>query len=124
MRAQSMVVSGTCHGNAEKVLIIVHRLQHSAEKEQELRVLCRGVPRFQEVDSRIGGDRPIIMLTASVDSFEGFFVEQAYHIVFLGDFLHNLHRQLIVIDGDVRGCVNGSEFMLGGRGVVMLGLGD
>src|SRR5699024_923522 len=40
-----------------------------------------------------------------------------------GDLLHHLHRQQVVVDGDVGGVVDGGQLVLGGGYLVVLGLG-
>ena len=41
----------------------------------------------------------------------------------LRDALHQLHHQLVVVGGDIGGGVKGRQFVLGGGGLVVLGLG-
>ena len=41
----------------------------------------------------------------------------------VGDALKKLHRELVVVGGDVDGIVEGRQLMLGGRDLVVLGLG-
>ena len=64
------------------------------------------------------------MLAGAVDTVKGLFVEQAHQTVALGHLLHDLHGQLVVVGGHVGGGINGGQLMLGGRHLVMLGLGQ
>ena len=64
------------------------------------------------------------MLAAAVDAGERLLVQQADKPVTGGDFLHQLHRELIVVGGDVRGRIDGGQLVLRGCGLVVLGLGE
>ena len=62
---------------AQQVLIVVHGLDDRAEEEQELGVLARGLAGVEEVDARVGGHGPVVVLAGAVHALEGLFVEQA-----------------------------------------------
>lgn len=64
------------------------------------------------------------MFAAAVDAREGFFVQQAVQIVFVRHPLHDVHHHLVLVARDVRCGENGRKFVLGGRRLVMLGLGE
>ena len=63
------------------------------------------------------------MLARAVDALKRLLVQQAHEAVTVGHPLHDLHRQLIVIDRDVRGLKDGGHLVLAGRDLVVLGLG-
>ena len=63
------------------------------------------------------------MLARAVDSLERFFVQQARHMMLLCDLLHELHRELVVIHGNVGRGEDGSKLMLCGSDLVVFGLG-
>ena len=105
-RAEAQVVARGGGGHAEQVLMHVDRLYDRGDEEQELLVFIRLFAGIEEVDAGIGGERPVVVLAASVDSGEGFFVEKTCQPVFFRELLHYLHRQLIVIGGSVRGGVD------------------
>lgn len=64
------------------------------------------------------------MFSASVDSRERFLVKQTYHSVPLRYLLQQLHRKLIMISGDIRGCKYGRKLMLSGSDFIMLCFGE
>ena len=68
-------------------------------------------------------DGPVVVLAGAVDAREGLFVQQADQAVLLGDLLHDLHGELVVVGGDVGRVIDAGELMLGGGGLVVLGLG-
>ena len=63
------------------------------------------------------------MLAAAVDALERLLVLQADQTVLGGQLLHHLHRQQVVVDGDVGGVEDGGQLMLAGSYFVVLGLG-
>ena len=118
-----MIVPGGSDGNAKQILIIVDGLDDRAQEQQELPVLGGSGAGFQKVDARVGRDGPVVMLAAAVDAREGFFMQQADHSVTLGDLLHQLHRQLVVVGRKVRRGEDGGKFVLRGSDFVVLRLG-
>ena len=60
------------------------------------------------------------MLSGTVDSLERLFVKEADEIVLSCDFLHYLHRKLVVISSDVSCCEDRCELVLCGSNFVML----
>ena len=70
-----------------------------------------------------GGHGPVVVLAAAVDAFEGLLMLQADEAVLGGQLLHHLHRQQVVVDGDVGGIEDGGQLMLAGGHLVVLGLG-
>ncbi len=100
----------------------VHRAQHGAQEKQELRVVLGRCAGLEQVCARIRGQRPVVVLAGTVDARERLFVQKANHAVLARDAAHELHRELVVVRGDVRGGEDRREFVLGGRGFVVLRL--
>ena len=124
VRAQAMVVARRGHGDAQQVLIVVHSLDHRAQEQQELGVFKGRGARVQQVHAVAGGDGPVVVLAGAVDPTEGLFVQQAHHAVAVGDLLHQLHGQLVVVGGDVGGGEDRRQLVLGRGHLVVLGLGQ
>ena len=121
--AQAAIVARAGHGDAHHLLIIVHGLQHRAQKQQKLRVLAGRIPRLHQVDPGISDQRPVVVLARAVYARKGLFVQQAHHAVLLRHLFHYFHGQLIMIGGDIDHAVDGRKLMLRGSHLVMLGLG-
>ena len=119
-----MIVARRGNAGAQNALIAVDRRDDAREDEHEEAVVFGRFAGVEQVEPRIGGDRPVVVLARTVDVFEGFFVEKAHEAVTLGDLLHDLHRELIVVDGDVGRREDGRKFVLRGRDFVVLGLGE
>ena len=121
--AKPVVIAGAGGGGAQQVGIIVNGLDNCAKEDQELDVIMRGFSGFEQVLAVIGGHRPVIMFAGAVDAGKRFFVQKADQSMAEGDFFHGLHRQLIMVGGDVGGRKDRGEFMLGRGDLVVLGLG-
>ena len=121
--AQAAIVARAGHGDAHHLLIIVHGLQHRAQKQQKLRVLAGRIPRLHQVDPGISDQRPVVVLARTVYARKGLFVQQAHHAVLLRHLFHYFHGQLIMIGGNIDHAVDGRKLMLRGSHLVMLGLG-
>ena len=82
------------------------------------------IARLQKIESRLRGKRPVVVFTRAVDPLEGLFVQKADKTVALRYFFHDLHRQLVIVHGDIGGVENGRKLVLGGSHLVVLGLGE
>ena len=63
------------------------------------------------------------MLAGAVDAFKRLLMQKAGIAVFVGNLLHHLHGQLVVVNGDVRGFENRSQLVLGGSDFVVFCFG-
>ena len=117
-----MVVARGGDGGAQQVGVVVNSLDDSGQEHHELQVLHRGVAGIQQVFV-LDANGPVVVFTAAVDALERLLVLQADQAVLVGDLLHHLHRQQVVIDGDVGGVVDGGQLMLTGGNLIVLGLG-
>ncbi len=63
------------------------------------------------------------MFAGTVDAGEGFFTEQADKVMLLGDPLHDLHGQLVLVVGEVGIRKEGRHFVLGRRHFIVLRFG-
>ncbi len=51
--AQTVVIARACHGNAEKILVFVHCLDHGSQEQEKLGILPGGIAGFQKIFSSI-----------------------------------------------------------------------
>ena len=123
VRAETVVVRGRRHADAQHILIIIHRLDHRAQEEQKLCVLGRRLAGLEQVHAGVGGQGPVVVLAGTVDAGKRLFVQQADHAVARGHLLHDLHRQLVLVGSDVAGREHRRELVLRGRHFVVLRLG-
>ncbi len=120
--AEAVVVPRRGGGDAEQLLIFVHRLDDGGENEEEELVFSRGLPRLQKIDARVGGDRPVVVLSRAVDAREGLLGEKTFHAVLRRDLAHTFHGQKVLVDGNVGGGEDGRQLVLGGGDLIVLGL--
>ena len=64
IRSQPVIVSRGGYGNAQQILIIVHRLDYRAQKQEELGVFIRSLSGRKQILTRIGSDGPVIVFAA------------------------------------------------------------
>ena len=119
---QTVIVAGSGNGGAQQIGVLVNSLDDSSQEHQELQVLHGGVARVQQILVG-GGHGPVVMLAAAVHALKRLLMLQADQTVLGSDLLHHLHRQQVVVDGNVGGVKDGSQLMLAGSNFVVLGLG-
>ena len=107
---------------AQQLLVVVDGLDDGGAEEQELQVLVRRVARLEQVVARVGAHRPVVVLARAVDAGERLLVQQADEAVAAGDVLQDLHRQLLVVGGDVRVLEDRRDLVLRRRDLVVAGL--
>ena len=123
VRAQAVIVARAGDADAQQILILVHGLDDRRQEQQELRVLHRRRTGVEQVFAPVGGNRPVVVLARSVHALERLFMQQADQPVAVGDLLHDLHRELVVVGGDVRGRKDRRHLVLAGCNLVVLRLG-
>ena len=95
--AQPVIVPGGGNRCAQKVLVVIHGLNHRAQKQQELGIFVRRLAGGEQVHAGVRGQGPVVVLAGAVDAGKGLFVQQAHHAVPGSYGLHELHGQLIVV---------------------------
>ena len=65
MSAQPMVVARAGDRSAQQLGVFVHRPDDSAEEQQELGVVRRGLARVQQAGAVVDVQRPVVVLAAS-----------------------------------------------------------
>ena len=98
---QSEIVTRGGNGQTHQVAVFVDgRNQSSHDDREDFRVARRLVQLFrvEQVDASGRTDRPVIVLTGTVDTREWLFVQQGRHAVLRGDFFDNLHDHQVLVD--------------------------
>ncbi len=73
----------------------------AVQKNRNCRFSCRRVARVEQVLTRVGPHRPVVVLARAVDAGERLLVQQADQAVAARHVLHDLHGQLLVVGADV-----------------------
>ena len=121
---EPVIIACSCHRYAQKILIIVHGLDDGAQEQQELCVFIGGRSGRKKILSGVGGDGPVVVLTAAIDSGKRLFVEQADKPMPGSYLLHDLHGELIVVGGDIGGGVDRGKLVLSRCDLVVFRLGQ
>ena len=119
---QAVGVGGAHDGRLQQAVMLVHGRNHIHQEGNELQILRCGFTRTEQIDARIGSQRPVVVFARTVDSLERFFMQQHPEIMTAGDLVHDGHQQLVVVVGQVALLVHGSQFELIGCHLVVTGL--
>jgi len=99
--AEPVLVARERHGSAQKVGVLIHRLDNRHQDREELEIVFRRFPGIKQVISLVVGKRPVEVLAAAVDAREGLFVQKAHELVAVRHFFHDVHEHLVMVGGDV-----------------------
>src|SRR5205823_4745805 len=81
--------------------IVMNGFNYVHQKGKEAQAFFWLRARSQKVYTRISAQRPVVVLTASVNTRKWFFVEQHFQVVALRYFFHQIHQQRVVVDSQV-----------------------
>ena len=122
--AQAVLVAHVGGGLAEQVGVVVDGGDDAGEDQHKLQIIFGVIAGLEEVFTQIGAHGPVVVLAGAVDASVGLFVEQADQAVAIGDILHGLHGQLVLVYGHIGGGEDGRHLVLGGSHLVMLSGGS
>ena len=83
--SQSVIISRICCRFSQKIRMLVNRLQNASQNKQELNILMWCCSRIQHIDSIICNDRPVVVLSGTVDACKWFFMKETFHSVLACD---------------------------------------
>ena len=70
-------------------------------------------------DARVGGQTPVVMLAASIDTIEWFLVQKHPETMFMSHLFHQSHQEHIMVNGKVTLLKNRRQLKLTGGHFVM-----
>ena len=114
-----MGVGGAHDGGLEQTVVLVDRRDGIDQEGDELQVLTGRLARTEQIDARIGAQRPVVVLARAVDALEGLLVEQHAELVAARNLVHDGHQQLVVVVGKVDLLVDRSQLELIGSHLVV-----
>ena len=82
------------------------------EEGDELQILECRFAGAQQIDTRVGTERPIVVLARAVDALERLFVQQYAEMVPACDLVHDCHQQLVVVVSQIGLFENRSQLEL------------
>ena len=93
-----------------------HGTRYETEK---LKIILRCLAGRKYIYVFIGAQTPVAMFSRTVNSGIGFLVENDFEVMLFGQFPHNHHDHLVVVNGQVRFFVIRGKFKLIGSHLVM-----
>ena len=118
--SKSVIISRISCRFSEQICMYINRFHNAGKYKKELCILMRCLTWFEKIDSIICSNRPVVVLTGSVNSCERFLVKQTFQPMLTSYSLQCLHCQLILIYSDISFCINRSQLMLCRCNLVML----
>ena len=97
-----MVVGGRSNAGAQKIGVRVNGADDGAQESEELQIVVRFLAWIKQIHARVGGQTPIVVLAAAVDSGERLLVNQAFKAVLARGHAQNMHAQHLMVGGNVR----------------------
>ena len=96
--------------------------QNIYNESDEAQVVLRSLPRAHQADACVGTQRPVVVLTRSVHSFEWLFMQQDTETMLAADLTHQGHDEQVVVVCQVTFFKDRSQFELVGSYFVVAGL--
>ena len=121
--AQTVIISHIGSRLPKQGRMLIHGLQDTGQHQQKLDILMGRFTRIQKIDAVIGSQRPVIVLTGTIDPGKRLLMKQTLQAMKISHLLQRLHNQLIVIHSHITLRINGSQFMLTRSHLIVLGLG-
>ena len=118
-----MVVAGGGDHGPQQGAIHVHAADHRSAEHQKLQVFMGRLARIEQVPLGGVADRPVDVLTRTVDAGEGLLVQQAGQAMLLRRAAQQGHGELLVVGGHVGGLEERRNLKLGWGHLVVAGFG-
>ena len=116
---QTMCVGRTHDRSLQESVMVIHSLQRLDNERDETQVVHRSLAWCMEQNTRVGSQRPVLMLTRTVHTLEGFLVQQATETVLTCHTLHDRHHQHVVVHSQIRLFKDRCQLKLIGSHLVM-----
>ena len=71
-----MIVGSRCDTGTQQIAVVVHCLNRIDKKRQELQIAFRAIAWCEHIYPGISDNTPVVVLSASIDSFVRFFMKQ------------------------------------------------
>ena len=114
-----MIIAIGGHRRTQNIRMFVDGAHGSDQKYQKMNIVLWRTPRIKEIIAVIIRQRPVDMLTRTVDLGERFFMQQGRQTVLLGNIFKGVHDQLVVIHGKVGFFINRGNFVLAWRNLIV-----
>ena len=122
LSTQTMGVGGSHNGGLQEGVVLLDGHHHVDQKGDEAEVLLGRFARGEEADTGVGAQRPVAMLARAIHAGEGLLVQQHLESVPAGNFVHQRHKNQVLVDGQIGLIVDGRQLELIGCHLVVAGL--
>ncbi len=119
---QSVIITNIRCGLTKKICMIIYGCKDTAENQKELHILMRGFAWIEKVDSIVGNQRPVVMLTGTIYTCEGLLMQQALQTMAICHLTEGLHDDLVMIHCNITLFIDRSQLVLCRSNFVMFGL--
>ena len=96
-----MIIACGSNGKSQQVSVLINSLDDSCKEGKELDIVLRILAGVKEVLTLVSGDRPVIVLTGTVNASERLLVEEADKAVLESYLLHDLHGKSVLVSSNV-----------------------
>jgi len=117
--SQTVGIRGTHDGGFQQSVVTVDSHERVDHEGDEAQVLFRCLARCHERKSRVGSQRPVVVLARAVHALEGLLMEQDTEAVAACHLPHERHDEHVVVDGKVALLVDGRQLELVGGDLVV-----
>ena len=117
-----MGIGGTHDAGFQQSVVAIHTHECFHDEGGEAQVLLGRLARCMQQHAIVGAERPVVVLTATVDACEGLFMQQHTEAMLAGYTLHDRHQQHVVVNSQVGVLEDGCQLELVGCHLVVTGL--
>src|SRR5690606_10034932 len=96
-----MVIGSRCYTCAKQIGMLINCFNCVYEKSEEHQVRLWITSRRKQIFSGIGAHAPVVVLAAAVDACIRFFMKQYFEIMSASHFIHQVHKQLVMVNSQV-----------------------
>ena len=99
--AKTVIIACGSNGKSQQVSVLINSLDDSCKEGKELDIVLRILAGIEKVLTLVSGDRPVIVLTGTVNASERLLVEEADKTVLESYLLHDLHGKSVLVSSNV-----------------------
>ena len=117
-----MSVAGIHDRGLQQAVVTIYTHQGLHGEHHKAQVVLGGLACSMEQDACIGRERPVVVLTRTIDAIKRFLVEQHLKAVLVGHALHEAHEQHVMVDSQIGLLEDRGTLKLVGGHLVVAGL--
>merc|ERR1711871_1366768 len=119
---EAVVVARSGDGATDGVAVLVDSIGQSSDERCKVSLALGSLARGVEVLAGVGVEAPVVVLAGTVDASEWLLVPEHHQPVASSDIVGDLHRELVLVVGDVGEREDGGELVLAWGDLVVVDL--